>query len=128
MGERSAVVIGGHPDASNEVAPHGFRAAEAAARGDGDDGVVGLLELTARGLGAHPLDVGRGRLAHLIGEQPGEMPGTGLIAARRASSVTECPAPGSASMASCTSRIGSRRARGIHTGAANWVCPPGRRR
>lgn len=31
-------------------------------------------------------------------------------------------------MASCTRRIEVRLARGIHTGAANWVCPPGRRR
>ncbi len=50
----------------------------------------------------------------------------GLIAARRASSSTVCGRPGSASLISCTSRIESRRARGIHTGAANCVCPPGR--
>ena len=39
-----------------------------------------------------------------------------------------CAPPGSDSMASCTSRIGARLARGIHTGAANCVWPPGRRR
>ncbi len=39
-----------------------------------------------------------------------------------------CAAPGCASMAHWTSRMGVRLARGIHTGAANWVCPPGRRK
>ncbi|SIN15059.1 Uncharacterised protein [Mycobacteroides abscessus subsp. abscessus] len=43
----------------------------------------------------------------------------GLIAASRASSGTRCDPLGSASMASCTSRIGILLARGIHTGAAN---------
>jgi hypothetical protein len=31
-------------------------------------------------------------------------------------------------MVSGTSRIGVRLARDIHTGAANCICPPGRRR
>ena len=112
------------PEASNEVAAHGFRGSEPAPCGDHRDGVVGLLELTAGRLGADPLDVGARRLADLLGEHPGEVPRAHRGAAGQLG--TLCAPPGSASMASCTSRIGVRRARGIHTGAANWVCPPGR--
>lgn len=52
----------------------------------------------------------------------------GLIAARRASAGMLCAPEGSDSIASCTSRMGARLARGVHTGAANCVCPPGLRR
>src|SRR5271166_2661601 len=72
-GEGFAVLVGRHPDASNKVAAHGFRGAEAAARSDRHHGVVGLLELSAGRLGADPFDVSAGRLADLTGEHPGEM-------------------------------------------------------
>src|SRR5271166_6199099 len=72
-GEGFAVLVGRHPDASNKVAAHGFRGAEAAARSDRHHSVVGLLELAAGRLGADPFDVGARRLAYLIGEHPGEM-------------------------------------------------------
>src|SRR6202011_4222923 len=59
--------------AANEVAAHGFCSAEAAPRGDHDDGVVGLLQLPSRSLGADPFDVLTRRLADLVGEDAGEM-------------------------------------------------------
>src|SRR6516165_9351706 len=68
-----AVLIRRNADAANEVAPHGFRGAEAAPGGDRDDGVVGLFELPARGLGANAFDVVAGRLTDLVGEHAGEM-------------------------------------------------------
>ena len=74
VGEGLAVLVGRDADSANEVAPHGFCGAEPAPRGDHGDGVVGFLELPARGLGAHALDVGAGRLADLVGEHPGEVP------------------------------------------------------
>src|SRR5690348_15482252 len=72
-GEGLAVLVGRNTHAAKEIAPHGFRGAEAAPAGDRDDGVVGLLQLPARGFGADALDVLAGRLADLIGEHPREM-------------------------------------------------------
>src|SRR6516164_4836143 len=73
LSEGLAVLVRRNADAANEVAPHGFRGAEAASGGDRDDGVVGLLQLPARGFGANAFDVVAGRLADLIGEHPREM-------------------------------------------------------
>src|SRR5438093_12976986 len=68
-----AVLVGRNAKPSNEIAPQRLSGAEAAAGGDDRDGVVGLLELTAGGFSADALDVGAGRLADLVGEQPGEV-------------------------------------------------------
>src|ERR1700758_1947675 len=73
LGKSLAVLVRRNADAANEVAPHGFGSAEAAPCSDCDDGVVGLLELPARGLGADAFDVVAGRLADLVGEHPREM-------------------------------------------------------
>src|ERR1700752_3688193 len=73
LSESLAVLVGRNADATNEVAPHGFRGAEATSGGDRDDGVVGLLQLPARGVGANAFDVVAGRLTDLVGEHPREM-------------------------------------------------------
>src|ERR1700712_4151912 len=73
-GKSGAVPVGRNPDPANEVAAHGFRGAESAARGDRRDGVVGLFELPTGGFGADAFDVRPRCLADLFGEDPGEMP------------------------------------------------------
>src|ERR1700752_4235902 len=73
LSESLAVLVWRNADATNEVAPHGFRGAEAAPRSDGDDGVVGLLHLPARRIGGNPFDIVAGRLTDLVGEHPREV-------------------------------------------------------
>src|SRR5579875_2811247 len=74
LSEGFAVLVRRDADSTNEVAAHAFCGPEAAARGDGSDGVVGFLELATRGFGADSFDVGARRLADLRGEHPREMP------------------------------------------------------
>src|ERR1700756_5388589 len=74
LGKGLAVLIRRDADSANEVAAHAFRGTKAAARRDGRHGVVGLLELPARGLGADTFDVGTRRLTDLRGEHSSEMP------------------------------------------------------
>ncbi|OLT19959.1 hypothetical protein BJF78_10475 [Pseudonocardia sp. CNS-139] len=51
-----------------------------------------------------------------------------LIPTREASTGTRRSAAGSAWMRSCAARTPGLFAGGDHTGPANWLCPPGRRR
>src|ERR1700754_2097367 len=74
LGEGLSILVGGNAHSSKKVPAHRVCCAEAASRGDHGDGIVGLLQLSARSLGADALDVCAGRLADLGGEHPGEMP------------------------------------------------------
>src|SRR5215211_6478652 len=69
------LAVGGGVDAHTpaERSAHGLDGAEAAVRGDGLDGKVGGLELTAGALDARGLDVCRGRHTGLRPERAGEV-------------------------------------------------------
>ena len=73
VGEAAAVVVGRRAEVADERAAHRLGGAEADARGDGGDGVVGLLELAAGRLDAGGGDVAGRRHADLGGEAAQEV-------------------------------------------------------
>src|ERR1700728_3144377 len=72
--ETAAVLRGRDLERAQKRAAHRLRSAEAAGRGDGRDRLRGVLQASAGGLDAHPLDIAGGSDTRLGRERAGEVP------------------------------------------------------
>src|SRR3979411_1248347 len=75
LGECLAILVRRNAEPSNEIAAQGLRRAAPAAAADPGPGFAGPPQLAPGPFGADPLDIGAWRLADLVGEHPGEVPG-----------------------------------------------------